>query len=240
MQIFKILFSLLLVLSSTSCIKEDIINDAVPEEVRIITNTSTIREGDVIILKASYFNEVAQIETRTLTWETTNPAVLSVDNLTSNITGVAEGIATITVKVNGNNGELSDSRTITVLKAGEPIPEPTPSDGEKKGSLQKTSSYVSSGDFTIVETSSGIRIDVADNYRADTTLPGFAMFLTNNPNSLTNAYQVDAFDDADGAHYTGAFSFTVDGVGINDYRYLVHWCRPFTIQVGEALITDNE
>jgi hypothetical protein len=109
----------------------------------------------------------------------------------------------------------------------------------KKGAFSKTTSYKAAGYFEMTKTSNGIKIELASNYVADTSLPGFALFLTNNPNSLANALQIDAYDDADGAHYTGAFTYNIQNVGLNDYKYLVQWCRPFSILTGKAFIIDK-
>lgn len=108
------------------------------------------------------------------------------------------------------------------------------------GSFRTVSDYVSSGDVQVVETETGINIVFASNYRADNSLPGFAMYLSNSPTSLVNALEIDAFDDADGVQYAGAHNIAVSGVAIDAYKYLVHWCRPFEIVVGQAELTADK
>lgn len=105
------------------------------------------------------------------------------------------------------------------------------------GTFRTVSDYVSAGDVQLEETETGINIVFASNYLADNSLPGFAMYLSNSPTSLTNALEIDAFDDADGVQYAGAHSIAVSGVAIDEYKYLVHWCRPFEIVVGQAELT---
>lgn len=235
MKLLKLIF-LLLFVGLNSCIQEDIVDDAVPEELRIISSVNTLKVGDVVKLQASYFNNVGEKENKSIVWETSNPAVLSVDPLTTNITAEAEGTATISVKTTGTSGELTDSEIIMVVNDDVVV---MPTEKTKVGTISPTSSYVAAGDFEIINTAGGIQIKLAENYVADQTLPGFALFLTNNPNSLSNALQIDAYDDNDGVHYKGAFTYKLDGVGINDYQYLVQWCRPFSILVGKANITDK-
>jgi hypothetical protein len=233
----KLKFVLLLFfIGLNSCVQEDIVDDSVPEEIRIISSVNILEVGDVVKLEASYFNNVGKKENKTIVWESSNTTVLSVDDATTNITAKAKGTATIKVKTTGDSGELTDSEIIMVVKNGDIV---VPSEITKKGTLTPTVSYDSSGDFEIAKTSNGIKIDLADNYVGDESLPGFALFLTNSPNSLANALQIDAYDDADGAHYKGAFTYNIVGVGLNDYQYLVQWCRPFSILVGKALITDK-
>ncbi|ANW96598.1 hypothetical protein AXE80_10045 [Wenyingzhuangia fucanilytica] len=219
-----------------SCIQEDIIDDNIAEEIRITQSVTALTIGDVVKFEASYFNNVGEKENRAIVWETSNNSILSIDELANNITALAEGSATITAKTTGMFGELTDSKNVTVFKEGDVV---IPSDNSKEGTIVRTSSYAAAGDFDIIKTTNGIEIILDNNYVADESLPGFALFLTNNPNSLANALQIDAYDDADGAHYKGAFTYTLDGVGINDYQYLVQWCRPASILVGKALITDK-
>ncbi|MDO6803768.1 hypothetical protein Q4595_15045 [Wenyingzhuangia sp. 1_MG-2023] len=236
MKPFNYLLLIVLAINLISCVQEDIVNDTVPEELRITTSINQLQVGDVIKLEAVYFNNVGQTETKNVVWETSNENVISISDM--NIEAETEGLATVTAKVNGETMLLMDSKTLQVVKVGM-LPIPSESEAIKVGTLKSTSSYVCEGDFEIAETTTGIAITVASNYRADTTLPGFVMYLTNNPNSIANGLVVDAFDDADGAHYNGAFTFDVAGVGINDYSYLVHWCRPFGIKAGDATINDK-
>ncbi|WP_445749646.1 hypothetical protein [Polaribacter sp.] len=227
---FAMLFG---VLAFSSCIEQDIIDDAVPEEVRITNDVSALKIGETLVLEASYFNNVGEIENRTLSWQSSDETVLSINASTATATAKTEGTATIMVTVNGILGTLTDHKIITVTQNDAMM------SNAKKGTFMTTSSYKAAGDFEITSTTNGIKIELASNYVADTSLPGFALFLTNNPNSLANALQIDAYDDADGAHYTGAFTYNVSNVGLNDYKYLVQWCRPFSILTGKALITDK-
>lgn len=232
----KEIVALLMFFGLCSCIQEDIINDSVNEDVRISNSINTLKVGDVIKLEASFFNNVGEKETNTFIWSSSNEAVLLIDASSSTSTAISEGSATITVKVTGSFGELTDSQTITVTTNDIPV---NPSENNKIGTFSPTSSYKSAGDFEIIKTSNGINIELASNYIADKNLPGFALYLTNNPNSLANALQIDAYDDGNGVHYEGAFTYSIENVGLNDYKYLVQWCRPFSILTGKALISDK-
>ena len=50
-----------IILSFNSCIDEDIIDDSVPEEVRIISSFATLKVGEVATLEASFFNNIGEI-----------------------------------------------------------------------------------------------------------------------------------------------------------------------------------
>ncbi|MEN8765515.1 MAG: hypothetical protein ACN4EF_04830 [Wenyingzhuangia sp.] len=228
---------MLLFLALSSCIGEDIVNDSVPEQLRIVSNLHQLRVGDVVKLEASYFNRVGEKEDKRVLWESSDSIVISIDTITTSLTAASEGIATVIAKTSGMSEVLSDQYHVAVLPEKEEVlvlPELT-----KVGTFAKVSSYASAGDFEVKKTSSGIQIHLASNYVADQSLPGFALFLTNNPNSLANALQIDAYDDEDGAHYKGSFIYSIDDLGLNDYSYLVQWCRPYSILVGQALIIDK-
>nr|HQU58856.1 hypothetical protein [Saprospiraceae bacterium] len=72
-------------------------------------------------------------------------------------------------------------------------------------------------------------LEIADNYRASTSLPGLYLYLTNNPATVNNALEVGKVAVFDGAH-----SYHISGVGINDYDYLLYWCKPFSVKVGDG------
>lgn len=233
MKTIKKILTLFLLIGCCSCIQEDIINDFVSEEVRIISDINTLKIGDTLDFEAAFFNNVGELEDKTFSWNSSNDDILYFDGATSKAIGIAEGAVTITVTADGMAGMLTDSKIVTVTQ-DEIITENT-----KIGTFSPTSSYDSAGDFVISSTPTGIKIDLADNYVADESLPGFALFLTNNPNSLASALQIDAWNDDDGAHYTGAFTYNIENVGLNDYGYLVQWCVPFSILTGKASITDQ-
>lgn len=232
MKTIKILI-LFLLIGCCSCIQEDIIDDFVSEEVRIISNFNTLKIGDTLDFEAAFFNNVGELESKTFNWNSSNDDILYFDGVTSKAIGIAEGTVIVTVSADEIAEMLTDTKIVTVTQ-DEVITEDT-----KIGTFSPTSSYNSAGDFVISSTPTGIKIDLADNYVADESLPGFALFLTNNPNSLANALQIDAWNDDDGAHYTGAFTYNIENVGLNDYGYLVQWCVPFSILTGKASITDQ-
>jgi len=102
----------------------------------------------------------------------------------------------------------------------------------KTGTLVTTSDYVCEGDFTIQENETGITLILASNFRADQILPGYGMFLSNNPRSIQGALQIDGIGSGFRGHFSGSASFMIEDVGVDDYQYLVHWCVPFNIEVG--------
>jgi hypothetical protein len=225
---------LLLVLGLSSCIKEDIVNDEIEENIRINNSFSNFIVGNEVVLDAFFFDNLGMKQTVVFNLASNNETIIGVDNSSQKITAKSKGIATVTVSTTYQNKLTEKSVAITVNEQGT-----TPSTTVKKGTIVKTSSYASAGDFEITEITGGIRISFASNYVADSSLPGFAMFLSNNPNTMVGAKKIDAQGDADGVIYKGAFNLDVMGVGINDFGYLTHWCEPFKIKVGEAEIKNK-
>lgn len=71
-------------------------------------NTVTINKGDVETLTVTIYPEDAT--DKSFTWSSSNPTIVTVDN--GLITGISKGSANITVKT--NNGQISDTCTVTV------------------------------------------------------------------------------------------------------------------------------
>jgi len=99
------------------------------------------------------------------------------------------------------------------------------------GTIRTTSSYKLEGDFTLKEEDGKLIIDIADNYEASDALPGLYIYLTNNPNTNTGAVEIGAVDIFKGAH-----TYEVTGVNINDFDYLLYFCKPFGVKVGDGEI----
>ncbi|WP_418262862.1 hypothetical protein [Flavobacterium faecale] len=224
----------LLFIGFTSCIQEDIVNDEIEETIRINNSFSSFVVGNEATLDAFFFDNLGIKQEVTFDLATNNSSVIEVDNNTKKIIAKSKGTATITISTTYQGKLVENSTAITVIESGD-----TPTNNVKVGTIMKTSSYVSAGDFEITEISGGIRITFASNYMADSSLPGYAMYLSNNPNTLEGARIIDAQGDADGVIYKGAFTLDVMGVGINDFGYLTHWCVPFKIKVGEAVIKNK-
>ncbi len=107
----------------------------------------------------------------------------------------------------------------------------TSSNTIRSGVIQTTSSYVMEGDFEIRIEAGQLLIDIADNYWASFALPGLYVYLTNNPNTTANALEIGAVEVFNGVH-----QYLVNDVGLNDYNYLLYFCKPFNVKVGDGEI----
>ena len=103
-----------------------------------------------------------------------------------------------------------------------------------EGQIRTTSSYTLEGNFRYEHNGTQIILSIDDSYRASSSLPGLYLYLTNNPNSPEDGYEVGAVSVFSGAH-----SYTLpSSIGLMDYKYLLYWCKPFRVKVGEAQIFD--
>lgn len=236
MKVLQIVFAFMILTGFQSCIKEDIVDDRIAENIRINNSFSNFTVGESIVLDAFFFDNQGLKQTVVFEIKSNNSAIVTVDNVTQKITAKSKGTTAIVVSTFYEGKKIESTASVTVNEVGEVT---QPSSTTKIGSLVKTSSYASAGDFEITAITGGISIQFASNYVADQSLPGFAMYLTNNPSSRTGALKIDAQGDSDGVIYKGAFTLDVMGVGINDFGYLTHWCDPFSIKVGEAKIKNK-
>lgn len=76
-------------------------------------------------------------------------------------------------------------------------------------------------------------VSIKNNYRASTSLPGLYVYLSNNPNSINGAKEIGRVRIFNGAH-----NYQISNTGINDYKYILYWCKPFSVKVGHGEINN--
>jgi len=231
MKNISILFFIIIALTLNSCIGEDIINDEIDPELRILNPIQSIAVSETYQYNARYFNNIGQEEEEaTVTWSVLNESIATI---TANglLTGITEGETTINASVTSSNGIVTENSTTIIITMDTVTQEPI----LKTGVISTTSSYVLTGDFTIeeIENTDNLLLSVQSNYQASTSLPGLYLYLTNNPNSINGALSLGPVSVFSGSH-----TYNIDNVGINDYNYLLYWCEPFGVKVGVGTIND--
>ena len=94
------------------------------------------------------------------------------------------------------------------------------------------SSYLLKGSYTLEPLDAGgVKLSLGEDYEADTSLPGLYIYLGNNPNSTADAFEIGPVTTFDGAHF-----YDLPTIGIYDYNYVLYWCKPFGVKVGEGQI----
>lgn len=222
-SLFSIFF---LSLAFTGCIQDDIIFDTVEESVRITSSVDTLAVGDSYVFEARFTNNIGQEESRTIEWLSSDANILSINDQ-GEATGHQKGEVMLIANVNIDNTKLV-SDTAQVIVDEETV---TNSNNTKGGSIRTTSSYVLEGTFSMKVEAGELQIDFESDYQASRSLPGLYVYLTNNPNSVNGALEIGKVQVFDGAH-----SYRVPGVGVEDYTYLLYYCKPFRVKVGDGKI----
>lgn len=208
----------------TSCIKDDFVADTVEPLLRIDQAVDTLAINTAFRFTALYLNNVGTAEEVSILWQSSDTEIISIAP-----SGLAQalqtGSAVITATFNDGNQLVQDSIEVHV---GE---ETVIANSNRSGVIATTSSYLLRGDFTLSAVGSDLELSIADNYRASTSLPGLYVYLTNNPNTIANAYEIGPVTTFSGAH-----SYTIPATGINDYNYVLYFCRPFNVKVGDGEI----
>ncbi len=226
----KFLVFALLSLVMASCIENDYISDLIEERIAINNPVSEVELNSSYQFEATFFDNIGQPADVPLTWSSSNVDVAIISS-TGLLTAIAEGSTLITASTTLENDKVvAEEFSITVTSNPintEPI--------SKSGVIITTSSYLLEGNFTISEIadSNNLNLEIAENYQASTALPGLYLYLTNNPNSINGALELGPVQVFNGAH-----AYEIEDVGINDYAFLLYWCKPFTVKVGEGEIND--
>jgi len=99
-----------------------------------------------------------------------------------------------------------------------------------------TGSYGLGGNFSVTEQSNGsLLISLQDNFRFRGA-PGPFLYLSNSTSSISDGININAGWKGN-TGYNGVYNFTISGVEINQYRYLVFWCGPFRTRLGSGEIS---
>ena len=202
-------------------------DDRIPAEIRITNPILSLEIEQTHQYQAKYFDFVGrEISEKPFVWESSDPAVASVSHQ-GLVSAVGEGSAIITVTSEDDLGN--------VISATDKLEVSDNTQTENMiitGTLQTTSSYLLRGSFRLEKTEASFTLYIEDDYQADRGLPRLVVFLSNNRNSVADAYRVGEVRVFSGAHsYDLPSEF-----GLMDYRYLLYWCEPFNVDVGEGIL----
>lgn len=194
-----------------------------------ITNgISQITANTIYQLELAFQDELGNLaEIPNSTWSSSNESLLKV-NQTGTIQAIAAGTVTLTVSTQVSNTIISTQNVITIVA---PLVTQVTS---FSGKVVSKSSYRLEGGFTLARESDGLVLYLDEDYRASTALPGLYIYLSNNANTTAGAYEIGAVTVFNGAH-----SYTLpNSIELMDYKYILYWCKPFNVKVGEAKIYD--
>lgn len=216
-----------LALFTWSCIGDDVLEDFVQPELRITNQIDSLTIDSSYRFSVLYFNNIGAQTTITPGWSSSDEAILTID---------ADGLATarafgpVEVTASFDDGTVLTTAMTSLHTAENPIIPVEPELQTRQGTIRTTSSYVLTGGFVVEERAEGgILLKINEDYRASTALPDLFLYLSNNPASIADALVV-----ADVEIFSGAHEYLLPDVGIDDYRYLLYYCRPFNVKVGDG------
>lgn len=218
-------FSLLLfIFGLASCVGDDIIDDFIAASIRINNPVSSLELNTTYQFESTYLNNVGEEELVDINWQSSDPTIISIteDGLA---TGEQLGTATIVAAFETTQGLVEELLEVEVTE-GETI-----LTNSRTGTIRTTSSYRLSGEFELSTTDTGVQLTVADDYVASSSLPGLYIYFANNPNSIAGALEIGRVTVFSGAH-----TYQVSDVALTDYDYVLYWCKPFGVKVGDGEI----
>ncbi len=218
-----------LLLLFTSCIGDDIIFDEVDEQVRITNPVDSLQLDSQYQFQAIFLNNVGIEAMKEIAWSSSNDTVLSVD-----ASGLAQarqiGQASIFAKAMlEDTSPVTDSTQVVITE--EMITNTGNEGQERSGTIRTTSSYLLEGSFVLRQEGDQVIIDISDDYRASSALPGLYVYLTNNPNTSSGALEIGMVTTFEGAH-----QYEITGIDILQYNFLLYYCKPFNVKVGDGEI----
>jgi hypothetical protein len=218
----------LLVLSS--CIKDDIVDDYIEPKIRITSKVECLRIDSIFQCVAHYFNNIGKEEDVTIVWRSSNELVVAVDESTGLLKGIIDGASSIYADYISDGVQKTDSFIVhvnsTVTTCG--------SNSNKTGVVATTSSYPLSGSYTLTTQGEDLLLILGDNYSADNSLPGLYIYLSNNNLTIEGALELGPV-----AVFSGTHSYVIPNSGINDFEYILYFCKPFNVKVGDGIIPPN-
>ncbi len=214
------LLPFLIILSFLGCVKDDYIDDSQADELRITSTIDSLAMNDPYQMEAIYLDNTGISQNVGINWSSDDPTIISITN-----DGLATGNMAGRTNLYASYQSLIDTISVAVGATTMSFPE------EREGTASTTSSYALSGKFTLSESGEDLVLEFFSDYNASTALPGLVIYLSNSATSSANALEIAAVTT-----YNGAHSYTIPNTGINDYKYVLYFCKPFNIKVGHGEI----
>lgn len=211
------------------CIGDDFVIDRVDPILTITQTVDSLAVDTEHMFAVRFLNEVGIEEAVAVNWSSSDDSILSISGQ-----GIATGHTTGTVQLIAQYEGIDFSVTDSVeVHVGSRTVIIDPVVSLKGGLIQTTSSYLLTGTFTLTQDGSDLVLEIEDDYRASTSLPGLYLYVTNNPNTTAGAREIGAV-----RVFTGAHEYRIPDADLEEYQYLLYFCKPFNVKVGDALITE--
>lgn len=229
------------VIVQTTGLRGDIIEARTTFSVTAVTSTDTstsTSETSTMTADSETSTLTTDTETSTMTTETetstmttdTETSTMTTDTETSTMTTDTEtSTMTTETETSTMTTETETSTTTIDNNTGTGI---VLAPQFYEGEIISTSSYILEGNFRYEHNGTQITLSLDENYRASTSLPGLYLYLGNNPNTVNGAIEIAKVTVFNGAHEY----ILPPSIELADYKYLIYWCKPFSVPVGEGTI----
>ena len=163
--------------------------------------------------------------TTTTTTSDVNTSTIDSGTATSTLTDTS----TTTTSVSDTSSTTTDTDSTPTVDDDVVVTAPQ----SYQGTIRTTSSYELTGSYEYGLNDAGqLVLDIGDDYVASTAIPRLFVYLSNNPNSPSGAYEI-----AEVTVFSGAHSYVLpSSIDISDYKYILYWCKPFIVKVGDSTI----
>ena len=206
----------------TSCVGDDFLEDFVGQSLRITSSIDTLEINTNYQFEKMYLNDIGQEETADVLWSSSNTDIIEIDQ-NGLATALAKGTTTISVEFDSGEAILKDSTQVVV---GETT---VATENRIEGRVETTTFYELEGDFVYREEDGKILLEFGSDYVASNRLPGLYIYLSNNKNSVSDAFEIGKVTTFSGAH-----TYEIEGIGFKDYQHIVYFCKPFNVKVGDG------
>ena len=169
----NILFIAFAGLLLSSCIGDDIIEDRIDPVLRVNNPIDSLAVGSQFQFDVIFFNNVGVQEDTDITWTSSDASIISVSQ-----TGLASAISAGTVQITASTQTPEEFLEVTFNVVSGEVTTESAAPSTRSGIIRTTTFYDLEGEFEMsINDEGNLFIDIADNYVASSSLPGFYLSL---------------------------------------------------------------
>lgn len=181
-------------------------------------SSSNVAIGSTLQLTASATDVNGNaLNVTSFNWTSNNTSVATVDQ-NGLVTGVADGLVTITASTNNVN---SQAYQLTIGNGGS-------SQASRKGQFGGANGYSVSGEATLEAAGNGVKLVLGSNFSSQNG-PGLYVYLSNSASSVSGGVELGKL-----RKNSGTDEYTIDNVSLDQYNFVLIYCKPFGATFGAA------
>ena len=182
----------------------------------ITADTSVVAiNGQLQLMATALTATGSEITEAEIGWRSLNEGLATV-NTEGLVTGISQGV----VDIEASSDNIIATFQITVGGAQ-----------SRGGQFEPLNGYNTSGGVSVVMGAEVLRVDLADNFRSSNG-PGLYVYLSNSRTAVSGGIELGKLTSTSGASSYA----TPSGIGIDDFNYVIIYCKPFGAGFGTALL----